>query len=91
MAITDEQLKWWEHLAEPIPQLIQEVRELRDQVQAQKEILSFISLHAFACVQYALGPLEEIRQKMLWEIKKAASHGEFPNWYDPKSPEWKLP
>ena len=89
MAISDEQLDWWKHLAEPIPQRIEEVKKQRDELKMHQDVRRFIALHAFAAVQTALGPLDEIRRKMIWEIKTVAAYGQFPDWYDPKDPEWK--
>lgn len=89
MPITEEQLGWWEHLAEPIPTLIKEVRALNERAQVTRDVLGFIALCALTGVQTAWGPLDELRQRIFWDIKNAASHGELPNWYDPNKPEWK--
>jgi len=79
MAITQQQLDWWKHLAEPIPQLIEEVEKLRDR-------LKFIELMALTAVQSVVS--EEARKNLIWEIKRA-TRGEFPSWYDPNDSEWK--
>jgi hypothetical protein len=55
--------------------------EMAKEILRHRMIFSFIGLMGLTAVQTAIGPLDEIRRKMLWEMKMAASHGEVPEWY----------
>jgi hypothetical protein len=55
--------------------------EMAKEILRHRMIFSFITDMALTAVQTAIGPLDETRRTMLWEIKKAASHGEVPEWF----------
>ena len=68
-------------MTEPTHDPAEELLRLKDQ-------LRFIWWAATTCCQTALGPLDEIRRKLLHEIIDATK-GKLPDWFDPNAPEWK--